>query len=249
VRRISVQTPDHSEHIGPLPAAKLRSLASKAFKVFCRSASVALAMWAVILAAGCMGGAIPSTMPGSAASNLAPGKPRTVIDLLHNIKLVTQSGLLLRRDFYADTNLSQYFGGVDVKVVRSDNETTGDILGFDELVPPMPFDGTSSLPGMSIRFSWYEHTGGNIESTLSVRFGSSSGVAFDDVVLVFGSTWKKAPLEPPIPHRIYDKTTRPHGNEVIIYEFRTARVIQVMRVEFRGDATLDSIYIKGRKQG
>jgi hypothetical protein len=196
-----------------------------------------------------MGGAITSAMPGSADSNLAPGKPKTVLDLLHNIKLVTQTGSMLRRDFYEDTSLLQYFGGVNVKVIRSDNETTGDILGFDELVPPMPFDGTSSLPGLSIRFSWYEHTGGDIESTLSVLFGSSTGVGFDDVVLVFGAAWKKAPLEPPIPHRIYDKATRPHGKEVIIYEFRTARVIQVVRVEFRGDATLDSIYIKGRKEG
>jgi hypothetical protein len=234
---------------GLVKPARFRSLANRAAKLIFRSASVALATWAVILVAGCMGGAIISAMPGSADSNLAPSKPRTVIDLLHNIKLVTQSGSLLRRDFYADTNLLQYFGGVDVKVIRSDNETTGDILGFDELVPSMPFDGTSSLPGMSILFSWYERTGGNIESTLSVRFGNSTGVAFDDVVLVFGSTWKKAPLEPPVPHRVYDKPTRPHGNEVIVYEFRSASVIQEMRVEFRGDATLDSIYIKGRKEG
>jgi hypothetical protein len=195
-----------------------------------------------------MSGATTST-PTTSADPQTPSKPKTLLGLLDNIKLVARSGALLRRDFYEDTSLLQYFGGVNVKVIRSNNQTTGDILGFDEFVPPMPFDGTSSLPGMSIRFSWYEHTGGDIESTLSVLFGNSTGVGFDDVVRVFGASWDKAPLEPPIPHRVYDRTTRPHGNDIIIYKFQMAGAVQEMRVEFNGDATLYSIYIKVRKEG
>jgi hypothetical protein len=114
---------------------------------------------------------------------------------------------------------------------------------------PMPLQGALALAGVSIRFSWSEHTGRDFESTLLILFTNFTNVGFDDVVRVFGTSRKKAPLEPRIPHRVYDTVTRPHGNDVIIYEFRMAGLIQEVRVEFRGNATLYIIYIKGRKEG
>jgi hypothetical protein len=214
-------------------------LANGVGKLTCRYASVGFAACVLALVVGCMTGPTISATPASADSLPTPSKPETAVDLLRNIKLAMQSGALLRRGFYDDANLLQYFGGNNVKSRRSDNQINGDILGLDDLVSP----------GLSIRFSWYEHAGRNIESALLILFTNSINVGFEDVVRVFGSSWKKAPLEPPIPHRMYDTPTRPHGNEVIIYELRMAGVVQEIRAEFRGDATLYMIYVKGRKEG
>jgi hypothetical protein len=103
-----------------------------------------------------IGPTIPAT-PASADSLLTSSKPKTVLDLLRNIKLVAQSGSLLRRNFFDEANLLQYFGGSNVKSLRSDNQITGDILGLDEPESPA-LKGVSSLAGISIRFSWHEST-------------------------------------------------------------------------------------------
>jgi hypothetical protein len=51
----------------------------------------------------------PTSGTGNAADDSlpTPSKPKTVLDLLHNIKLVAQSGSLRRRDFYGHANLLQ----------------------------------------------------------------------------------------------------------------------------------------------
>ena len=102
---------------------------------------------------------------------------------------------------------------------------------------------------MTLQFSWSRRDGTSVESELNLRFGRSTRVGFDDVVQVFSAAWKKAPLELPSAHYIPDPITRPHGNQIITYEFQTAGVVQQMRVEFKGDGTIYSIYIKGRKEG
>jgi hypothetical protein len=189
------------------------------------------------------------TVNAAADSIPTPSKPKTVLDLLHNIKLVAQSGSLLRRDFYGQANLLQWFGGSEVKTSSlSDRGVGGSILGFDELVSPTPF-GNGTLPGMQIQFSWSERTGTGVESTFSLMLRSATDASFDKVVGVFGAAWRKAPLEPPSPHRVYEPVTRPHGGEVIVYTFRTSGALQIMRVEFNGDATVASIYIKGLTEG
>jgi hypothetical protein len=229
--------------------ARLGSLASRVDKLTCRYASVAFAACVLALAVGCMSGATISATPAFADSLPTPSKPKTVVDLLHNIKLAIQSGVLLKREFYDDANLLQYFGGVNVQLsTRSLNVIGGSVLGFDEIVAPTPLNG-SFLPGMTLQLSWSRRDGTSIESELILRFGRSTKVGFDDVVEVFSSAWKKAPLELPSAHYTPDPITRRHGNEIIIYEFQTAGVAQQMRVEFKGDGTLYSIYIKGRKEG
>ncbi len=229
--------------------ARLRSLAGRVGKLTCRCASAAFAACVLALAVGCMSGATISTTPAFADSLPTPSKPKTAVDLLHNIKLAIQSGALLKREFYDDANLLQYFGGVSVQLsTHSLNVIGGSVLGFDEIVAPTPFHG-SFLPGMTLQFSWSRRDGTSVESELILRFGRSTKVGFDDVVKVFSSAWKKAPLELPSAHYTPDPITRPHGNEIIIHEFQTAGVVQEMRVEFKGDGTLYSIYIKGRKEG
>jgi hypothetical protein len=187
---------------------------------------------------------------GNAADSIpTPSKPKTVLDLLHNIKLVAQSGSLLRRDFYGQANLLQWFGGSEVKASSlSDKEVSGSIIGFDELVSPTPY-GNFPLPGMQLRFSWSKSTGTGVESYFILSLRSATDAGFDEVVGVFGPAWRQAPLEPPSPHGGYEPATRPHGGEVIVYTFRTSGALQIMRVKFHGDATVDSIYIRGRQEG
>jgi len=102
---------------------------------------------------------------------------------------------------------------------------------------------------MQIQFSWSERTGTGVESRFALRLRSATDAGFDKVVGVFGASWRKAPLELPSPHGGYEPATRAHGGEVIIYTFRTSGALQIMRVKFHGDATVDSIYIKGLKEG
>jgi hypothetical protein len=193
----------------------------------------------------------PTNGTGNAAADSipTPGKPKTVLDLLHNIRLVAQSGSLLRRDFYGQANLLQWFGGNEVKASSlSDKEVGGSIIGFDELVSPTPF-GNFPLPGMHIQLSWSERAGTGVESYFILSLRSATDAGFDEVVGVFGPAWREAPLEPPSFHGGYEPATRPHGREAIVYTFRTSGALQIMRVKFHGDATVDSIYIKGLKEG
>jgi hypothetical protein len=229
--------------------ARLRSLAGRVGELTCRYASIAFAACVLALAVGCMSGATISATPAFADSLPTPSKPKTVVDLLHNIRLAIQSGALLKREFYDDAYLLQYFGGVNVQLsAHSLDVIGGSVLGFDEIVAPTPLNG-SFLPGMTLQFSWSRRDGTSVESELILRFGPSTRVGFDDVVQVFSGAWKKAPLELPSAHYTPDPITRPHGNQIITYEFQTAGVVQEMRVEFKGDGTIYSIYIKGRKEG
>ena len=71
--RISAETPDRAEHVGPPPAATLRSLANRAAKLICHLVSVALAT-CVLISWRISGGAPPphcSKLPRLAVITIA----------------------------------------------------------------------------------------------------------------------------------------------------------------------------------
>lgn len=73
--------------------------------------------------------ACASDQPGS----LRLETPRSLSDLLVNVKQVTRSGVLLRDDFYTEENLRQVFGGqiVDIGVYQPNGRRTGaTVKGF-----------------------------------------------------------------------------------------------------------------------
>jgi hypothetical protein len=174
--------------------------------------------------------------------------PTSLSELLDNIRTALDYGLLLDRSSYGEEQLKRLFGGNSVKwdSGRRSDDLSGEILGLDGFVEPVVVNGIR-IRGLSIDFSWQDLGNGHRNARLFVFFLGHIPVYFDDVVGLFGPNWTKAPTEAPIPDRIYDTVTAPHGNEVILYEFSSKAGQAKVRVEFRGDASLRIVNIASQE--
>ena len=91
---------------------------------------------------------------------------------------------------------------------------------------------------LSIDFSWTRKPDGHVSARTSLLFRTPLGLHFEDIVQVFGNAWRKAPLEAPVPHRVYAYPTHPHGNDVILYDFIAGKIVQRLRFEFQADGSI-----------
>jgi hypothetical protein len=166
-------------------------------------------------------------------------KPNNAEELIKNIKIVTDTHLLLRDDFYTQKNINQTFGGESVDF-RTSNESGKyvEIIGLNKLVKPIDLDGGRKLSGLGIHFSKKTSPNGETEVELFL-IARKSGVlpSFNTSENIFGKNWEKN-WEPPSPHRILKAATKINGNSSVLYKKNDGDIDSVMSIEFAFDATI-----------
>lgn len=113
------------------------------------------------------------------ASNVERGisRPRTVDQLLSNIKLAFDRGLLLEPAFYSDDNLMTVFNGTSVQ-------------WHSEIIPGMRGAVVTFNPSMfgikKVSVSVWKGKGASRDEDINVQFAPSSGLTLGGVRKVFG---------------------------------------------------------------
>jgi hypothetical protein len=183
-----------------------------------------------------------------ATISVAVKKPSTLVELLENIKISIDHGVLLREDFYTDENLTRYFGSNEVFWFNTDDprKKSGALDDFGAMVHPLAL-AHMTLSGLTFRL-WRERLeNGNVSVDLHLSILSNNPVSFDDVVKIFGSSGGSQPMRIG-PHETPRPTSKPHGNEDLGYHIRKGLVDYTLQIRFRFDATIEfaSFSVVGR---
>jgi hypothetical protein len=166
-------------------------------------------------------------------------RPNTLRELLTNLKVASDRGLLLREDFYTEENLKVFSGGNEVLwVARSPTRQQATITGFDGMLPPVRV-GNNTFAGITYSIGRDVLESGRIQANVHVSLMEPNpGVTFDSVEGVFGRNWQEFPFFPAPPGRKFGPPTRPHGNDRIRYDFGDNRESRSVVMEFHADGTL-----------
>ena len=172
--------------------------------------------------------------------------PRSLSDLLVNVKEVTRSGAILEDDFYTSDNLKRVFGGtvVDVPVAFNGRRTGADVRGFPAWKELKGTDRSSDdSVVLSITRSFDIH--GGEQAVLLVTSNGATELRFDGVERVLGRDWH--PIYPMVPLHgpgtgppPGPPATSPHGNERIQYQLAEPRLMRSLQISFAPDGTFQA---------
>jgi hypothetical protein len=167
--------------------------------------------------------------------------PRTPYDVLRNIKLALDSGLLARDDFFDDENLKRVFGGTGVHRMpaRGANadprDLTVEITGLEHIAAPERM-GTLKLSGLRVtaRRTFGNDQRTRVSASLVFRLPSSDRqLNFDRVTSLFGPGWTNSSRRIS-PHEVIPPPTALNGSRQIQYVRENASIT----LSFGPDATL-----------
>src|ERR1700742_1920943 len=111
-----------------------------------------------------------------------PRRPNTLRELLTNLKVASDRGLLLRENFYTEENLKVFSGGNEVLwVARSPTRQQATITGFDGMLPPVRV-GNNTFAGITYSIGRDVLESGRIQANVHVSLMEPNpGVTFDSV--------------------------------------------------------------------
>jgi hypothetical protein len=170
-------------------------------------------------------------------------KPTTPLELLQNVKLAFDHGLLLREDFYSDENLKAFSGGAKVRrSVGGPNAGPRDLFcevtEFGSMVAPRKV-GNFVISGIALSLRRRILEDGRVSGSVSLSFQQSvPTLSFEAVTELFGSDWASS-KEMISPHLVLQPPTKPHGNARIEYIVGDAR----SELSFDPNALLSSAVI------
>jgi hypothetical protein len=175
--------------------------------------------------------------------------PATPFELLENVKIALDQGLLLREDFYTDENLKRFSGGTKVRRSAGGQDVGPkyifcSVTEFGAMVEPR-IVGNIVIPGISVGFRRTILEDGRVAGSVSVRLQQGvPSLSFDEVTKLFGPHWtySKDILSP---HMRMESPRKPHGNARI--EYRAADVLHIL--SFNRDALLDSAEFRLQGEG
>jgi hypothetical protein len=187
---------------------------------------------------------VPSSIPiGTQSEKEMPAMvkvPTTPFELLQNIKVALDHGLLLKEEFFTEEHLKQFSGGAKVRrSVGGPNSGPKDIFcevtEFGPMVEPARV-GNFVIPGMSLSLRRRILQDDRISGSLSVRFQQVvPSLSFDAVTMLFGQNWTYS-KDLKSPHLKLESPRKPHGNAEIEYVFGDAK----HKLSFGPDAILGS---------
>lgn len=161
--------------------------------------------------------------------------PKTILQILSNIKFAVDHGSLLREQFYADEKLRAFSGGTTIWWIdRSATRLYVHISGFDKVVPSIPVNKIS-MPGIVIAIERSVESNGNLEGLARI-FVNRPIFPFEDIEKLFGNQWRNDPILSP--DRVSEKTTHPHGNARITYSYLSNSVPVSITIETGADGSL-----------
>jgi hypothetical protein len=243
-------TPCFRTHFEKIHGAKTQRDGAQFHSLLPRSLVVSLIIGLCIVCQD-IGCAAAQTVPREASNTAIYSQlrvPTSMIELLGNLRQILGHGLLTDRSFYSEQHLNAAFGGSGVRwrPFGKPDQLGGDVLNLDRLVAPIAVNGLK-VHGLSISFFLDQINNGHNEARLDILVRSNIPVYFGDIVQIFGTNWSNAPIVARSPHRNFDPVTAPHGNDIILYEFRSGTDHHYVRVEFKGDASLNDINIRSER--
>jgi hypothetical protein len=193
-------------------------------------------------------------MPGS--GNTTPeqvlAKPRSLRDVVKNMKAIFDNDLLWHSSFFSDNTLKIASGADKMRIATlSEHIVTASAIGPDDfetislisglhwknLYPSMVWDATRDLspstkPWVTCQI-WFTFT--------------DNSLTFDVVTAIWGPGWVRV-FGPPSPHRTLPSPTSPHGNWSIRYtDFHGSRNRRVT-LDFDHAGFLQNLDIQDREQ-
>lgn len=172
-------------------------------------------------------------------------KPSTLIELLSNIKVALDNGLLIQDSFYSEANLKHFFGANKISWRAPENDPGKkwvNVSEFGDMVKPVTvgnnvFSGIDCSAGKTV--NGHEKTNASVKLLF---MGSEESLSFEKVVQLFGPGWQQDPYLPfPPSGKIFKTPTHPHGNERIKYVYDNPRGRRSIEIEFGHDGTLYTI--------
>lgn len=160
-------------------------------------------------------------------------KPTTPNELLQNLKLALDDGLLMREDFYTSSNFERFFSarniteGIDKdqKGRRIDASSFGYPASRPADYPAIYPDKESSTDfrcGNGLAAGINTLANGKVSSGITLGF-ISGAPTFGEVEKVFGNSWKED--RSPFPQGyILQRSTGPHAHEKWVYSIDNASV-------------------------
>lgn len=161
-------------------------------------------------------------LPGPMLHAIQLDKPKSVIELLINMKLATQSGFIEQDDFYVEDILRHAFGAGTVRFTgqRCLGNFSVNLSNFPAWVPRVETLGRP-IDAFDFRMRKYERSDGKSGAWVSMAFRSKDAPrpSFDEIVQLFGRDWVECELPPPSSHpSIPPPVMHPRGNACIVYQ-------------------------------
>ena len=147
-------------------------------------------------------------------------------DLLINIQYALNNKKLLDKNFFVDKDFSKIVGATKQNVFSWENEGTllfrGREFGWIK-------DGKRIGQGYTAQY--YEN---GTKGQMLLIFNSSASISLEALVKTFGPEWKHGPRNPLSLEATIEPSTKPEGNEIIVYEFKSGSSMKTL------SATLDA---------
>jgi hypothetical protein len=148
-------------------------------------------------------------------------EPKDLKDILVNLRIALDSGVILRREFYYDPILIRYFGGRKIiwSKQNTDNDITGEISGFDGIVEAIDAPSLHKCCGLGISFDRLVRANRTITARQQWNISETSAVDFAVVEAIFGTDWQDEDNSPSTyeGYLALKPSRGPHGNAKISY--------------------------------
>jgi hypothetical protein len=164
-------------------------------------------------------------------------RPSSIAEVLSNLKVAYDDGLLAKADFYTDINIGRFVGAQRLTATDSDKGLRINLSGFDAVAPPILRSGRSDEALWVTSF--IDKASGSARVTVSI---AATHVApdFASTVAIFGPRWTEDNAFRS-PHRVYKAPTAPHGNARIRYGPKPGGEGDSIIIEFDQDARVETV--------
>ena len=152
-------------------------------------------------------------------------KPKSVLEIIKNIKYVTDNNLLTTEELYTEEHLKLVLGGDRVKSrTIAGRGISGEVLGFDSMVQSVKVNNNWKIDGLSIFFRRAYLSSGRTEGLLALNVRGDSNVTLSDIERFFGKNHKQSrnimsPHGGPIPSAYIEYSSVEENTERLM-EFR-----------------------------
>lgn len=223
---------------------------------FCRaSMRLVLSSFLLMALAASSGPIFAQTTNNFAPLDAAISAPKSLLDLMRNIKAAIDSSLILRRDFYSEGNLLRLFGGE--KVLWSGDavdplHVSGYVYEFSRLGAQTKTPSGAPLDTLTLAFRREMSLTGLIEAEILIHLPGEDAnrPSFDDIEDIFGKAWLLDNEQVWPAHKLYKAPTAAHGNDRIVYrsDKPNLTVIAAFEFAFDGRVRVATFVVKGREQ-
>ncbi|MBV8633257.1 MAG: hypothetical protein JO002_02095 [Burkholderiaceae bacterium] len=176
-------------------------------------------------------------------------KPETLLQLLSNIKALSDDNAFSRIEYYTDESLTSTLGGERV-VWRQDTDKwkMGWLEGFEKIVESHALPNGNVFPGIQLHFL-FDARGDVAKYRIDLRLAKNAHVTFETAEELFGKDWvldEDAVLSRAMtPTRNFFSPTHPMGNTPIIYSPEAAGKGKQIAIEFNEHGEVQTVRVSG----